>query len=156
MPDVPHEVVEYVSWLIYARRKELGSRWRRLGCFHQALLALVHLRKNEPLAQVGVGFAVSTATAGRYVNETVDVLAETTPSLLDALRGHDPNEFLILDGTLIRTDRVAADQPYYAIKHRHHGMNVLARACASASTIVAKKSLRTWLPLMAFWAWPTA
>ncbi|PNE40636.1 transposase [Streptomyces noursei] len=124
MLDVPHEVVEHVSWLIYARRGELNTRWRRLGCFHQALLALVHLRKNETLAQIGAGFGVSTATAGRYVNETVDVLAEHAPSLLDALQGHDPNEFLILDGTLIPTDRVNADEPYYSMKHRRHGMNV--------------------------------
>ncbi len=86
MLDVPHEVVEHVSWLIYARRCELNSSWRRLGCFRQALLALVHLRKNETLAQIGAGFGVSTATAGRYLTETVDVLAEHTPSLLDALQ----------------------------------------------------------------------
>ncbi|MDQ0765450.1 hypothetical protein QF027_008085 [Streptomyces canus] len=34
-----------------------------MGCFKQALLALVHLRKNETLPQVAAGFAVSTATA---------------------------------------------------------------------------------------------
>lgn len=67
-----------------------------------------------------------TATAGRYVTETVDVLAERAPTLLEALRSHDPNEFLVLDGTLIRTDRVAADEPYYSMKHRHHGMSVQA------------------------------
>ncbi|MFJ9855867.1 transposase family protein, partial [Streptomyces sp. NPDC101150] len=56
MLDVPHEVVEHVSWLIYARRCEVSSRWRKLGCFRQALLVLVHLRKNETLAQVAAGF----------------------------------------------------------------------------------------------------
>jgi hypothetical protein len=61
--DVPHELVEHVSWLIYARRCERGTRWRKLGCFHQALLALVHLRKNETLPQLAAGFGVSTATA---------------------------------------------------------------------------------------------
>lgn len=128
MLDVPYEVVEHVSWLIYARRRELHSRWRRLSCFRQALLVLVHLRKNETLAQVGAGFGVSTATAGRYVSEAVDVLAELAPGLMDALQGHDPNEFLILDGTLVRTDRVAADEPYYSQKHRYHGMNVAVLA----------------------------
>lgn len=113
MRDVEHEVVEYVSWLIYARRRELRSRWRRLSCFQQAVLVLVHLRKNETLQQVGVGFGVTTATAGRYVTEAV-VLADHAPTLLDALHHHDPNEFLILDSTLIRTDRVAADEPYAA------------------------------------------
>ncbi len=31
---------------------------------------------------------------------------------------------MILDGTLIPTDRVAADEPYYSQKHRRHRMNV--------------------------------
>ncbi|MBE1586694.1 hypothetical protein H4W80_004952 [Nonomuraea angiospora] len=30
----------------------------------------------------------------------------------------------VLDGTLIRTDRIAADRPYFSGKHRVHGMNV--------------------------------
>ncbi|MFJ9591066.1 helix-turn-helix domain-containing protein [Streptomyces acidicola] len=78
MPEVPHEVVEHVSWLIYARGRELRSRRRRLSCFQQALLVLVHLRKNETLQQVGAGFGVSTATAGRYVTEAVDLSWPTT------------------------------------------------------------------------------
>ncbi|MFD9825029.1 transposase family protein, partial [Streptomyces violascens] len=60
MLDVPYEVVEHVSWLIYARRRELNSPWPALGCFKQALLALVYLRKNETPAQLGAGFEVST------------------------------------------------------------------------------------------------
>lgn len=83
----------------------------------------MHLRKSETLAQVAAGFGVSTATAGRYVTETVDILAERAPSLNEALR--EPQEgFVILDGTLIATDRIAADEPYYSMKHRRHGMNV--------------------------------
>lgn len=141
MHDVPHEVVEHVSRLIYARRCELASRWRRLGCFPQALLTLVYLRKNETLAQLGAGFGVSTATAGRYVSETVDILAEHAPSLIDAPSGHDPNEFLILDGTLVRTDRAAADEPYYSMKHRHHGMNVQVLARPDGSPIWYSRAL---------------
>lgn len=53
--DVPHELVEHVSWLIYARRCERRSRWRKLGCFRQALLVLVHLRKNETLPALAAG-----------------------------------------------------------------------------------------------------
>jgi hypothetical protein len=30
----------------------------------------------------------------------------------------------IADGTLIPIDRIAADEPYYSMKHRKHGMNV--------------------------------
>ncbi len=52
--DVSHELVEHVAWLLHARRQEINSRWRRLGCFKQALLALAHLRKNETFAQCRV------------------------------------------------------------------------------------------------------
>ncbi|GAA2487905.1 hypothetical protein GCM10010406_25080 [Streptomyces thermolineatus] len=31
---------------------------------------------------------------------------------------------MILDGTLLPIDRVAADRPYYSGKHKRHGMNV--------------------------------
>ncbi|MFJ2899153.1 transposase family protein [Streptomyces sp. NPDC087218] len=122
--DVPHELVEHVSWLIYARRRELRSPWRRLSCFRQALLTLAHLRKNEAFAQVGAGFEASEATAWRYVDESLDVLAAWAPGLHEALVGLGEGDFVIVDGTLIPTDRIAADEPYYSQKHRKHGMNI--------------------------------
>lgn len=61
--DVSHELVEHVSWLIYARRCERRSRWRKLGCFRQALLVLMHLRKNETLPALAASFGISQATA---------------------------------------------------------------------------------------------
>ncbi|MFG2718453.1 transposase family protein [Streptomyces sp. NPDC048416] len=32
--------------------------------------------------------------------------------------------FVLLDGTLLPIDRIAADTPYYSGKHKRHGMNV--------------------------------
>jgi hypothetical protein len=32
--------------------------------------------------------------------------------------------YLVLDGTVIPIDRVAADRPFYPGKHRKHGMNL--------------------------------
>ncbi|GGY10579.1 hypothetical protein GCM10010358_73850 [Streptomyces minutiscleroticus] len=32
--------------------------------------------------------------------------------------------YVILDGTLLPIDRIAADRPYYSGKKKHHGMNV--------------------------------
>lgn len=32
--------------------------------------------------------------------------------------------FVILDGTLLPIDRIAADTPYYLGKHKRHGMSV--------------------------------
>ncbi|MGW1616813.1 helix-turn-helix domain-containing protein [Streptomyces sp. NPDC002285] len=87
MLDFPYELVEHVSWLVYAQRRELRSPWRKLSCFKQALLVLAHLRKNETLAQVGAGFGVFEATTWRYVDETIEVLALWTPGLHEALAG---------------------------------------------------------------------
>ncbi|CAM5415073.1 IS5 family transposase ISSro1 [Streptomyces griseus] len=61
--DVPHELVEHVAWLLYERRRARYTRWRKLGCFQQALLTLLHLRKNETFSQLGAGFGISQATA---------------------------------------------------------------------------------------------
>lgn len=55
-PDVPHELVEHVAWLLYEHRRTRSTRRRTLGCFKQAPLALVHLRKNETFSQLGAGF----------------------------------------------------------------------------------------------------
>ncbi|GJF33662.1 hypothetical protein KNE206_63620 [Kitasatospora sp. NE20-6] len=141
MLDVPHEVVEHVSWLIYARRRERHSRWRRLSCFRQALLVLVHLRRNATLAELGAAFGVSTATAGRYVTETVDLLAEHAPTLQEALREPPAEGFVILDGTLIATDRVKADEPYYSQKHKQHGMNVQVIAAPDGTPLWFSRAL---------------
>ncbi|GAA2436783.1 hypothetical protein GCM10010421_28190 [Streptomyces glaucus] len=94
-----------------------------MSCFRRAQLALAHLRKKERLAQPSAGFGVSEATAWRYVDETVDVLAAWTSGLREALTGRGKDDFVILDGTPIPTDRVAADEPYSSQKHQKHGMN---------------------------------
>ncbi|WP_228984650.1 transposase family protein, partial [Streptomyces sp. DH12] len=77
--DVPHELVEHVAWLLYEHRRVRNTRWRKLGCFKQALLTLVHLRKNETFSQLGAGFGISQATAWRYVDEALDVRPDGTP-----------------------------------------------------------------------------
>ncbi|WP_063766997.1 IS5/IS1182 family transposase, partial [Streptomyces sp. NRRL S-813] len=122
--DVPYELVEHVSWLLYEHRRARNTRWRKLGCFKQALLTLVHLRKNETFSQLGAGFGISQATAWRYVDEALDVLASWAPGLREALTGLGEGDHVIVDGTLIPIDRIATDEPYYSQKHKKHGMNV--------------------------------
>ncbi|MFV0131815.1 transposase family protein [Streptomyces sp. HMX87] len=124
MLDVPYELVEHVSWLLYEHRRSRNTRWRKLGCLKQALLTLVHLRKNETFSQLGAGFGISRATAWRYVDETLDVLASWKPGLHEALTGLGEGDHVIVDGTLTPIDRIRADEPYYSMKHRKHGMNV--------------------------------
>ncbi len=52
------------------------------------------------------------------------MLASWAPALHEALTGLDESDHVIVDGTLLPTDRVRADQPYYSQKHKKHGMNV--------------------------------
>ncbi len=120
---MPYELVEHVSWLIYARRRELNSPRRRLGRFKQALLAPAHLRKNETFAQAGTGFGVSETTAWHYVDETPELLAAWAPGPHEALVGLGESNFVIVDGTPIPTNRINADEPYHSQKHKQHGMN---------------------------------
>jgi hypothetical protein len=60
------------------------------------------------------------------VEEVVALLSARSPKLAQALAKatKDGLSHLILDGTLIYTDRVRADRPYYSGKHRAHGMNI--------------------------------
>jgi hypothetical protein len=124
MLDVPHELVEHVAWLLYEHRRARNTSLRKIGCFDQALLTLVHLRKNETFAQLGAGFAISQATDWPYVDEALEVLAAGAPGLHEASTGFGEGDHVIVDGTLIPTNRVRADEPYYSQKHRNHGMNV--------------------------------
>jgi Helix-turn-helix of DDE superfamily endonuclease len=101
--------LSYVAGVIRRHRAAIGSCWRKLNPGQQALLVLAHLRKGDTLAALGAGFGVGTATAWRYVSETVRLLAARAPRLAPALRaakkaGH---AFVVIDGTLIAIDRVA-------------------------------------------------
>jgi hypothetical protein len=112
--------------VIRRHRRQIGPPWRKLSAGQQALLALAYLRKGETFAELAAGFGVGTATAWRYVNKTVALLAARAPKLRKAVRdakkaGH---AYVVVDGTLIPVDRVAADRPFYSGKHRRHGMNL--------------------------------
>jgi len=126
-----HQTLTFVAGLIRVHRREIGSAWRKLTPADQALLVLIHLRKGEPFAEVAAGFSVSTSTCWRHVHETVELLAARAPQLDQAL--HDAKKqgmpYLVLDGTLVPIDRIAADRPFYSGKHRRHGMNLQTVSC---------------------------
>jgi hypothetical protein len=84
-----------------------------------------YLRKGETFAELAAGFGVGIATAWRYVTETIALLAAQSPTLRTALAkaSHDGHAYVVIDGTLVPIDRVAADQPFYPGKHHRHGMN---------------------------------
>jgi hypothetical protein len=64
--------------------------------------------------------------AWRYVEETVTLLAARAPKLGKAVREAKKAgyAYVVLDGTLIPIDRVAADRPFYSGKPKKHGMNL--------------------------------
>ena len=116
----------YVAGVTRRHRAQAGSCWRKLNPAQQALLVLAYLRKGETFAELAAGFGIGTATAWRYVTETVGLLAARSPKLRAALVGANRagHAYVVIDGTLISIDRVAADQPFYSGKHRRHGMNL--------------------------------
>jgi hypothetical protein len=60
------------------------------------------------------------------VNEATELLAARAPKLRQAVRAASKAgyAYVVLDGTLIPVDRVAADRPFYSGKHQRHGMNL--------------------------------
>jgi hypothetical protein len=116
----------FVSGIIRRHRISIGSLWRKLNPGRQALLVLVYLRKGETFGELAAGFGVGVATAWRYVNETVALLAARAPRLRRAVRDAKKAgyAYVVVDGTLIPIDRVAADRPFYSGKHNRHGMNL--------------------------------
>lgn len=54
----------------------------------------------------------------------MDVLAVLASALQQAMAVAAPKAFVILHGTLLAIERIAADRPIYSGKHRQHGMNI--------------------------------
>ncbi|WP_330352024.1 transposase family protein [Streptomyces chartreusis] len=122
--DLSSRSLRFLTGRLKARRQEIGTRWRRLPASRQALLALAHLRCGDTYAQLAAGFGIGIATVYRYISEAIEVLASLAPSLAEAMPTIREKAFVILDGTLLPIDRIAADTPYYSGKHKRHGMNV--------------------------------
>jgi Helix-turn-helix of DDE superfamily endonuclease len=112
------KTLAFVAGLIRRHRIWIGSLWRKLNPGQQALLVLAYLRKGETFAELAAGFGVGTTTAWRYVSETIALLAARAPKLRQAIRDAKKSgyAYVVLDGTLIAADRVAADRPFYSGK----------------------------------------
>ena len=87
MLDVPFQLAAFVSGLLAGHRRELGTRagTRALTCWKQAVFALAWFRDRPDIRRLGAGFGISQATAYRYKDEAVEVLAAKAPSLREAL-----------------------------------------------------------------------
>jgi hypothetical protein len=122
-----------------ARRRELRTRWRRLTAGRQALLVVAYLRKGETYADLACGFTIGVSTVYRYLTEGIALLARTAPTLDQAVAVAAGKAYVIIDGSLLRIDRVAMasknDRPYYSGKHKVHGLNVQVLADPSGRLI---------------------
>jgi len=139
MLDVPRELVTELAGLLRAERRARGTRkgTRLLTCFRQALLVLVWMRTRGEVEVIGAGFGVPRATAYRYRDEALKVLAAQAPDLHEALQevAEQGWSHVVVDGKLIRTDRCAETtisvkgetiNAWYSGKHRAPGGNVQA------------------------------
>ena len=107
--DIPLQLALFVSRLLAEHRREIGTRdgTRALTCWKQAVFALAWFRDRPDIRRLGQGSGISQATAYRYKDEAVEVLAAKAPTLRQALDKavEQGLPYLILDGTLISSDR---------------------------------------------------
>ena len=139
--DVPLQLAVFVSGLLGEHRREIGTRGgtRALTCWKQAVFALAWFRDRPDVRRLGAGFGISQATAYRYKDEAVEVLAAKAPTLHQALDKavEQGLPYLILDGTLVCSDRCADKKTskkgkeidkWYSGKAHHAAGNVQALA----------------------------
>jgi DDE superfamily endonuclease len=137
--DVPRELVWFVAKQLLAERRQRGTPRgsRALSCFWQAVLGLRWFRDRTTAEALARDHGVSRATAYRYLDELIIVLAEQAPDLRAALERAKDERFshVILDGTVIACDR--CKEPalsvrgevidlWYSGKAHAHGGNIQA------------------------------
>ncbi len=132
--DVSEDSVGFLSELLDGERVRRGTRGntRVLGTREQAMLVLRWLVDDTRMSALARDNAISGSTTYAYRDEGIAVLAARAPSLHGALlaakaAGHS---HVIVDGTVIQTDRVGAAGPtrgvdlWWSGKHKHHGGNI--------------------------------
>jgi hypothetical protein len=122
--------LQMLAGLIRAHRRQLRSRWRKVGPADQALVVLAVLRDDPRLAHLGGGMGVSASTVRRWVLEAITLLAARATRLNRVVRRQAARgaEVVLVDGTLIPTRRRTgkANRANYNGKHKRHGLVVLA------------------------------
>jgi DDE superfamily endonuclease len=116
--DVPRELVLFVAKLLAAERRRRGTPRgsRALTCFWEAVLALRWFRDRTSPGTLARDHSISQATAYRYLDEVIEVLAEQAPDLHQALERAKGQGFshVILDGEIIPADR--CKEPVISVK----------------------------------------
>ena len=107
--DVPRELAQFTAKLLAAERRRRGTPRgsRALTCFWQAVLGLRWFRDRTAPDALARDHGISRATAYRYLEEVIEVLAGQAPDLRQALERARAEGFphVILDGTIIPADR---------------------------------------------------
>jgi hypothetical protein len=137
--DVPRELTQFVAKLLAAERRRRGTPRgsRALTCFWQAVAGLRWFRDRTTCDALARDHGISRATAYRYVDEVITVLADEAPELAEALeRAREEGlPTVILDGTIIACDRCKeqvtsvqgeAIDLWYSGKAHVHGGNIQA------------------------------
>ena len=137
--DVPRELVQFTAKLLAAERRRRGTPKgsRALTCFWEAVLGLRWFRDRTAPGALARDHGISRATAYRYLDEVITVLAGQAPDLRQALeRARDEGAaFVIPDGKVIPCDRCKEPAVsvkgevidlWYSGKARCHGGNVQA------------------------------
>jgi hypothetical protein len=124
----------FLTGLLDAERILRGTRTgtRVLSTRAQAILVLRWFLDDTRMTQLARDNAISSSTAYDYRDEAIGVLAARRPGLHGALLAAKVAGYthLILDGTLIPTDRSCRPGPtpgvdlWWSGKHKHHGGNV--------------------------------
>jgi hypothetical protein len=137
--DVPRELAQFTAKLLRAERRRRGTPHgsRALTCFWQAVLGLRWFRDRTTCDALARDHGISRATAYRYVDEVIAVLANEAPELSEALaRARDEGlPHVILDGKIVLADR--CNEPavsvkgevidlWYSGKAHAHGGNIQA------------------------------
>jgi hypothetical protein len=137
--DVPRELVQFVAKLLAGERRRRGTPHgsRALTCFWQAVLGVRWFRDRTTADALARDHGISRATAYRYVDEVIMVLAEQAPDLCQALERAKGEGLahVILDGKVIPCDRCKEPSVsvkgevidlWYSGKAHSHGGNIQA------------------------------
>jgi len=183
---VAREIIEHVAVLPHQHRSQLGTRRGRrpLGCFDQSVMFCRWLLDRPRMFSLACDHGVCVKAAYRDINEALDVVAAQAPSLSGALPGCPGHgyPYVVIDGTLIATDRCSAPGPtkrvdvWWSGEHHRHGGNVQIitapdnpsgfHKCASAASTTSpapapmRACRRRWMPSLTVLScrvspWPT-
>jgi hypothetical protein len=137
--DVPRELVQFTAKLLWAERRRRGTPAgsRALTCFWEAVLGVRWFRDRTSPEALARDHGISRATAYRYLDEVIEVLASEAPDLRQALERAREEGFshVILDGKVIPCDRCKEPAVsvkgevidlWYSGKAHAHGGNIQA------------------------------